>query len=43
VVQVNPGEALQRLLAFGRDADGELYVLGSGSDGGGLHRIVPAG
>ena len=42
VVQVTPGDALQRLLAFGRDENGELYVLGTGADGGGLHRIVPA-
>lgn len=33
---------LGELRSFGR-ADGELYVLGSGTDGGGLHRIVPAG
>ncbi|MEF8840272.1 MAG: PQQ-dependent sugar dehydrogenase [Haloarculaceae archaeon] len=33
---------LERILSFGRDADGELYVLGIGSDDGGVHRIVPA-
>jgi len=32
-----------RILSFGRDADGEVYVLGIGSDDGGLHRIVPGG
>ena len=37
------GEALRRILALGRDPDGEMYVLGVGSDGGGIHRIVPAG
>jgi glucose/arabinose dehydrogenase len=30
---------LDRLLSFGRDDDGEAYVLGSG----GLHRVVPVG
>ncbi|WP_207588042.1 PQQ-dependent sugar dehydrogenase [Halomontanus rarus] len=34
--------ALTRTLSFGRDADGEVYVLGSGADGGGLFRVVPA-
>jgi glucose/arabinose dehydrogenase len=33
---------LGRILSFGRGPDGEVYVLGTGSDGGGLHRIVPA-
>jgi glucose/arabinose dehydrogenase len=37
------GGTLERILSFGRDADGNLYVLGVGSDDGGLHRIVPAG
>ncbi|MFC7081741.1 PQQ-dependent sugar dehydrogenase [Halorussus caseinilyticus] len=31
-----------RVYSFGRDADGEIYVLASGDDGGGLHRVVPA-
>ncbi|WP_135824855.1 PQQ-dependent sugar dehydrogenase [Halorussus ruber] len=31
-----------RVYSFGRDEDGEVYVLASGDDGGGLHRIVPA-
>ena len=31
-------ERLGRILSFGRDGEGEMYVLG----GGGLHRIVPA-
>ena len=34
---------LQRILAFGRDEAGELYVLGTGASGGGVHRVVPAG
>jgi glucose/arabinose dehydrogenase len=34
--------AVQQLLSFGRDADGEIYVLGAGGDGGGVYRIVPA-
>ena len=34
--------ALQLLLSFGRDTDGELYVLGMGGEDGGLYRIVPA-
>ncbi|MFC4448644.1 PQQ-dependent sugar dehydrogenase [Halorussus aquaticus] len=35
-------EKVGRVYSFGRAPDGELYVLGSGSDGGGLHRVVPA-
>lgn len=31
-------ERLGRILSFGRDEDGEMYVLGSG----GLHKVVPA-
>jgi glucose/arabinose dehydrogenase len=45
VVRVADPDAgkLDRILSFGRDADGEVYVLGAGSDsGGGLHRVVPA-
>ncbi|WP_158057632.1 PQQ-dependent sugar dehydrogenase [Halorussus halophilus] len=44
VLEVADGDAskVQRILSFGRDASGELYVLGTGNDGGGLHRIVPA-
>jgi glucose/arabinose dehydrogenase len=34
--------ALRRLLSFGQDREGEVYVLGTGDDGGGLHRLVPA-
>ncbi|WP_313691414.1 PQQ-dependent sugar dehydrogenase [Halorarum halobium] len=34
---------LERILSFGRDAEGEVYVLGTGADGGGVHRVVPAG
>ncbi|WP_458187784.1 PQQ-dependent sugar dehydrogenase [Haladaptatus sp. NG-WS-4] len=33
---------LDLLLSFGRDDDGEMYVLGIGTDGGGFHRVVPA-
>jgi glucose/arabinose dehydrogenase len=36
------GAKLDRILSFGRDSAGDVYVLGIGSDGGGLHRIVPA-
>jgi glucose/arabinose dehydrogenase len=35
-------DALGRLLSVGRDADGEVYVLGTGADGGVVHRVVPA-
>ncbi|WP_152043206.1 PQQ-dependent sugar dehydrogenase [Salinigranum salinum] len=35
-------EKLRQLRSFGRDADGELYVVGTGSEGGALHRLVPA-
>ena len=42
VVDADAGK-LGRILSFGRDADGEVYVLGIGSNGGGLHRVVPAG
>jgi glucose/arabinose dehydrogenase len=41
-VELAGSDRLRRLRSFGRDADGELYVLGTGSDGGGLHRLVPA-
>ncbi|WP_248515439.1 PQQ-dependent sugar dehydrogenase [Salinarchaeum laminariae] len=37
------GAGLQSIFAFGQDADGELYVLGSGDDGGGVWRIGPRG
>ncbi|NHN60759.1 MULTISPECIES: sorbosone dehydrogenase family protein [Halorussus] len=44
VVEVAGDDAgkVGRVYSFGRDADGELYVLANGEDGGGLHRIVPA-
>lgn len=44
VVEVagDDGDKVERILSFGRDDDGEVYVLGIGTDGGGLHRIVPA-
>jgi glucose/arabinose dehydrogenase len=34
--------AIQQLLSFGRDADGEVYALGAGTEGGGVYRLVPA-
>ncbi|MFB6352911.1 MAG: sorbosone dehydrogenase family protein, partial [Halobacteriales archaeon] len=45
VLEVADADAdkLGRLYSFGRDADGEVYALGSGQDGGGVHRLVPAG
>jgi glucose/arabinose dehydrogenase len=36
------GDRLRQLRSFGRDADGELYVVGRGADGGGLYRLAPA-
>jgi glucose/arabinose dehydrogenase len=34
---------IERIYSFGRDAEGEVYVLGRGSDGdGGIHRVVAA-
>ena len=44
VVDVADDDAgkVERVYSFGRDADGEVYVLSSGDDGGGLHRVVPA-
>ncbi|MDX1747423.1 MAG: sugar dehydrogenase, partial [Halobacteriales archaeon] len=44
VLPVVEGDAdkLDRVLSFGRDPGGEVYVLGSGASGGGLHRLVPA-
>ncbi len=36
------GSALGRLLSVGRDADGELYMLGTGANGGGVYRLVRA-
>jgi glucose/arabinose dehydrogenase len=41
-VELVGSDRLQGLRSFGRDANGELYVLGTGSDDGGLHRLVPA-
>jgi len=41
-VELADAEKLTRALAFGRDESGEVYVLGTGSDGGGLFRPVPA-
>ncbi|UPW01982.1 PQQ-dependent sugar dehydrogenase [Halorussus gelatinilyticus] len=44
VVDVADDDAgkVSRVYSFGRDADGEVYVLSSGDDGGGLHRVAPA-
>ena len=44
VLPVADGDAdkLERILSFGRDADGDVYVLGTGAGGGGLHRLVTA-
>jgi glucose/arabinose dehydrogenase len=44
VLSVAEGDAgkLQRILSFGRN-EGELYVLGTGSEGGGLYRLAPSG
>lgn len=41
-VELPDSNTLQRLLSVGRDTDGELYVLGTGADGGGVHRVVAA-
>ncbi|MFC7231870.1 hypothetical protein ACFQMM_11470 [Saliphagus sp. GCM10025308] len=41
-LEIADAEKLTRALSFGRDEDGEVYVLGTGSEGGGLFRIVPA-
>jgi glucose/arabinose dehydrogenase len=35
-------DRLGQLLSVGRDDDGEVYVLGTGSDGGGVYQLVPA-
>ena len=43
VIEVAGGDGgISRIYSFGRDADGEVYVLGNGPDGDGLYRIVPA-
>ncbi len=42
VLPVVTDGVLSRVLSFGRAPDGEVYVLGSAADGGGLHRLVPA-
>jgi glucose/arabinose dehydrogenase len=42
VLDVDDGGRLDQLRSFGRDRDGELYVLASGGDGWGLHRLVAA-
>jgi glucose/arabinose dehydrogenase len=45
VVEVagDDADAVEQVYSFGRDDDGEVYVLASGSEGGGIHRVVPAG
>ncbi|WP_226479226.1 PQQ-dependent sugar dehydrogenase [Natrinema amylolyticum] len=42
VLEIDDGVRLERILSFGRDDDGEVYVLGTSGDGGGLYRVVPA-
>ncbi|WP_433627051.1 PQQ-dependent sugar dehydrogenase [Halomicrococcus sp. NG-SE-24] len=42
VVEV-AGDGLDRILSFGRDDAGELYVLRTAGGDGRLHRVVPAG
>jgi glucose/arabinose dehydrogenase len=42
IVEIAGGDAPRRILSFGRDPAGEVYVLGTGSDGGSLYRVVPA-
>jgi glucose/arabinose dehydrogenase len=41
-VDIDNEELLTRALSFGRDEDGEVYVLGTGAEGGGLFQIGPA-
>jgi glucose/arabinose dehydrogenase len=45
VLPIVSGDAgkLEQVLSMGRDADGEMYVLGSGEDGGGVYRLEAAG
>jgi glucose/arabinose dehydrogenase len=45
VLPLADGDAgrLERLRSFGRGPDGEVYVLGTGEEGGGLHRLGTAG
>ena len=35
-------DKLDRILSFARDPAGEVYVLGTGAGGGGMHRLVSA-
>jgi hypothetical protein len=37
------GGGLDRILSFGRDDAGEVYVLGTAGGDGKFHRVVPAG
>ena len=39
---IDVADGLGQLRAFGRDPDGELFVLGGGPEGTGLYRITPA-
>ncbi|AGB17202.1 glucose/sorbosone dehydrogenase [Halovivax ruber XH-70] len=41
-IELDDAGKLTRILSFGRDDRGEVYVLGTGSEDGGLFRIVPA-
>lgn len=41
-VEIDDVAKLKRILSFGRDEDGEVYVLGTGSEDGGLFRIASA-
>jgi len=45
VLPIVSGDAgkLQQVLSMGRDADGEIYVLGSGEGDGGVYRLEAAG
>jgi glucose/arabinose dehydrogenase len=45
VLPLADGDAgrLERLRSFGRGPEGEVYVLGTGEEGGGLHRLGTAG
>jgi hypothetical protein len=42
VLDVADGDRkLERVLSIARDGDGELYVLGTGREGGAVYRIAP--
>jgi glucose/arabinose dehydrogenase len=42
VLPVARGSRVERILAIDRGPDGEVYVLGTGSEGGGVYRVGPA-